>query len=45
VRRPPATIVRPPASGQKPADFQLSYAIDFLHGKVSLPPTKSAQAN
>ena len=45
VRRPPATLVRPPATVQKPADFQLAYAIDFLHGKVSLPPTKSAQAN
>ena len=39
------TIVRPPASGPKPADFQLSYALDFLHGKVSIPPVKSAQAN
>jgi len=45
VRRTSPAIVRPPASGQKPADFQLSYAMDFLHGKVSLPTTKSAQAN
>jgi carboxyl-terminal processing protease len=45
VRRATPAIVRPPASAQKPADFQLSYAMDFLHGKVSLPTTKSAQAN
>jgi carboxyl-terminal processing protease len=45
VRRTSPAIVRPPASGQKPADFQLTYAMDFLHGKVSLPTTKSAQAN
>ncbi|HEY2884504.1 MAG TPA: S41 family peptidase [Rhizomicrobium sp.] len=45
VRRATPSIVRPPASAQKPADFQLSYAMDFLHGKVSLPTTKSAQAN
>jgi carboxyl-terminal processing protease len=45
VRRTTPAIVRPPTSGQKPADFQLSYAMDFLHGKVSLPTTKSAQAN
>ena len=45
VRRTPPSIIRPPASGQKPADFQLTYALDFLHGKVSPPPTKSAQAN
>jgi carboxyl-terminal processing protease len=45
VHRSMPSIIRPPASAQKPADFQLSYAIDFLHGKVSLPTTKSAQAN
>jgi carboxyl-terminal processing protease len=45
VHRTLPAIVRPPASGQKPADFQLAYAMDYLHGKVSLPTTKSAQAN
>ena len=39
------TIIRPPTAGTKPADFQLSYALDVLHGKVALPPVKSAQAN
>jgi carboxyl-terminal processing protease len=43
--RAPQSIVRPPTTGAKPADFQLAYALDFLHGKVSPPPTKSAQAN
>jgi carboxyl-terminal processing protease len=45
VRHTMPSIIRPPTSAQKPADFQLAYAIDFLHGKVSLPTTKSAQAN
>jgi carboxyl-terminal processing protease len=39
------TIVRPPAAGTKPADFQLTYALELLHGKVAPPSTKSAQAN
>jgi carboxyl-terminal processing protease len=39
------TIIRPPATGAKPADFQLSYALDVLHGKVAVAPVKSAQAN
>jgi carboxyl-terminal processing protease len=39
------TIIRPPTAGTKPADFQLSYALDVLHGKVAVPPVKSAQAN
>jgi carboxyl-terminal processing protease len=41
----PQTIVRPPATGAKPGDFQLTYALELLHGKVSPPSTKSAQAN
>jgi carboxyl-terminal processing protease len=36
------TIIRPPSSGQKPADFQLSYALDLMHGRVAALPTKSA---
>ena len=43
--RLPQTIIRPPTTGAKPADFQLAYALDFLHGKVGLPTAKSAQAN
>ena len=43
--RTPQTIVRPPATGAKPGDFQLTYALELLHGKVSPPSTKSAQAN
>jgi len=39
------TIIRAPTAGTKPADFQLSYALDVLHGKVAVPPVKSAQAN
>ena len=31
------TIIRPPTAGAKPADFQLSYALDLLHGKVAAP--------
>ena len=41
----PQTIIRPPAAGAKPADFQLTYALELLHGKVAPPATKSAQAN
>jgi len=44
-RRTPQSIVRPPAAGAKPADFQLTYALELLHGKVAPPSTKSAQAN
>lgn len=44
-RRTPQTIVRPPAAGPKPGDFQLTYALELLHGKVAPPSTKSAQAN
>jgi carboxyl-terminal processing protease len=38
-------VIRPPA-GKKIEDFQLSYALDFLHGK-SAPATsaKTAAAN
>jgi carboxyl-terminal processing protease len=41
----PQTIIRPPAAGAKPADFQMTYALELLHGKVAPPATKSAQAN
>ena len=36
-------IIRPPA-GKKIDDFQLSYALDLLHGKVSMAAAKSAPA-
>ncbi|HXC55202.1 MAG TPA: S41 family peptidase [Rhizomicrobium sp.] len=42
------TIIRPPANlpkngpDGKPSDFQLSYALDLLHGKVAALPAKSA---
>jgi len=39
----PVTIVRPPA-GKKIDDFQLSYALDFLRGKVSVASGKSEAA-
>ncbi|HUO89784.1 MAG TPA: S41 family peptidase [Rhizomicrobium sp.] len=45
VRKPNQTIIRPPATGQKPADFQLSYALDLMHGRVATLPAKSASAN
>lgn len=35
----PITIIRPPA-GKKIEDFQLSYALDLLHGKVAVAETK-----
>jgi len=38
-----ANIVRPP-QGKKIDDFQLSYAVDLLHGKVSVAATKSTAA-
>jgi carboxyl-terminal processing protease len=34
-------IIRPPA-GSKIKDFQLSYALDLLHGKVSMAAAKTA---
>ncbi|HUO99426.1 MAG TPA: S41 family peptidase, partial [Rhizomicrobium sp.] len=34
-------IIRPPA-GKKIDDFQLSYALDLLHGKVSMAAAKAA---
>jgi carboxyl-terminal processing protease len=34
-------IIRPPA-GSKDKDFQLSYALDLLHGKVSMAAAKTA---
>jgi carboxyl-terminal processing protease len=40
-----APVIHPPA-GKKIADFQLSYALDLLHGKMTASTTsKSAQAN
>jgi len=36
-------VIRPPA-GKKIDDFQLSYALDVLHGKVSMTASKSAPA-
>jgi carboxyl-terminal processing protease len=38
-------VIRPPA-GKKIEDFQLSYALDFLHGKPApAAPAKTAAAN
>jgi carboxyl-terminal processing protease len=46
VKKPSQNIIRPPTTGKKPADFQLSYALDLLHGKVAANPSpQSAQAN
>ncbi len=39
--RPPATAPKTGADG-KPYDFQLSYALDMLHGKVASLPTPAA---
>ena len=36
------TIIRPPA-GKKIDDFQLSYALDILHGKVAVAEAKPAK--
>jgi len=36
-------VIRPPA-GKKIDDFQLSYALDLLHGKVSMAAAKAAPA-
>jgi len=44
-RRPAPNIIRPPTSGTKPADFQLAFALDVLHGKVAGIPAKSAKVN
>ena len=48
-RRANAPVIKP-AAGQKYDDFQLSYALDLLHGKMTVasataavPPKKSAQ--
>jgi carboxyl-terminal processing protease len=38
----PIVIIRPPA-GKKIEDFQLSYALDLLHGKVSVAEAKPAK--
>ena len=46
VKKANQNIIRPPTTGKKPADFQLSYALDLLHGKVAANPSpQSAQAN
>jgi carboxyl-terminal processing protease len=37
-------VIRPPA-GKKIEDFQLSYALDLLHGKPAPAPAKTAAAN
>jgi carboxyl-terminal processing protease len=39
----PLTIIRPP-TGKKVDDFQLSYALDFLRGKVNVASGKSEAA-
>ncbi|MEJ1968023.1 MAG: S41 family peptidase [Rhizomicrobium sp.] len=41
VVRPPATAPKTGADG-KPYDFQLTYALDMLHGKVAALPAKNA---
>ncbi len=40
VKKKVQTIIRPPA-GKKVKDFQLSYALDLLNGKVSMAEAKS----
>ena len=37
-------LIKPPA-GKKIEDFQLSYALDLLHGKPAPAPAKTAAAN
>jgi carboxyl-terminal processing protease len=51
VKKPNATIVRPPANAPKtgadgkPYDFQLTYALQMLHGKVAMATGNSGSAN
>ncbi|HEY4943979.1 MAG TPA: S41 family peptidase [Rhizomicrobium sp.] len=42
--RPPATAPKTAADG-KPFDFQLTYALDMLHGKVAALPVAPSAAN
>ncbi|MEI9885740.1 MAG: S41 family peptidase [Rhizomicrobium sp.] len=44
VIRPPATAPKTGADG-KPYDFQLTYALDVLHGKVPVAPAHTASSN
>jgi carboxyl-terminal processing protease len=44
IKKPDTAIVRPPKD-KKIDDFQLSYAIDLLHGKTTVATAKSAQAD
>ncbi len=43
-KKPNQPVIRP-APGKKYEDFQLSYALDMLHGKMTLSFVKSAEAN
>jgi len=42
-KRPVLPVIRPPA-GKKFDDFQLAYALDFLHGKVTVAAAKTVPA-
>jgi carboxyl-terminal processing protease len=44
IKKPDAVVIRPPKD-KKIDDFQLSYAIDLLHGKTTVATAKSAQAD
>src|SRR5215472_8724382 len=44
IKKPDAVVIRPPKD-KKIEDFQLSYAIDLLHGKTTVATAKSAQAD
>jgi carboxyl-terminal processing protease len=44
IKKPDASVIRPPKD-KKIDDFQLSYAIDMLHGKTTVATAKSAQAD
>jgi carboxyl-terminal processing protease len=41
--RPAPTIIRPPA-GHRVDDYQLAYALDFLHGRAPAPPVAATPA-
>jgi carboxyl-terminal processing protease len=44
IKKPDAVVIRPPKD-KKIDDFQLSYAIDLLHGKTTIANAKSSQAD
>lgn len=44
VKKEKQTIIKPPA-GKKIDDFQLSYALDYLHGRITMAAAKGASVN